>query len=425
MTLVALDNGGVGVDRLAVIAYHSSPLGSPGAGDAGGMTVYVRELARALTTRGVRTDIFTRATDTAAQVTDVSPGVRVVSVGAGPLSEIPKRELTRYIDEFSRGVCTFARATGARYDIVHSHYWQSGLAGMGLAARWGVPLVHSHHTLARVKNRFLPPGDAPEPLDRIRGEEAVMAAADVLVASTDEEWEQMSCLYGVPHDRLKTLPPGVNHGTFFAGDRQAARSELGLGDEAVMLYVGRIQSLKGLDLAIRAADELVPALDRELVFLIVGGPSGNEGNAELQRLRDLVAARDLHRHVRFVGAQSHHRLPVYYRAADVVVACSYSESFGLAALEAQACGTPVVATAVGGLADIVQDGRSGFLVDARDPTAFAARLKVLLSDADLLAQFRTAALKSAAGFSWDQTARSLLELYECLVTHQFPEACTC
>ena len=413
------------VTRSAVISYHSSPLMEPGAGDAGGMTVYVRGLADALARRGVHTDIFTRAIGDVPLVSSLSEGVRVISIQAGPRTTLDQQSLRAHVDDFADGIRAFAIAQRARYDVVHSHYWHSGLAAATLADAWGVPLVHSHHTLGRVKNRFLAPGDTPEPVIRLDGEGRVIAAADVLVASTDEEWGHLSCLYGASHDRVKTLHPGVDHEVFHPGDRDAARDQLGIRDELVVLFVARIQKLKGLDLAIAAVDELRSALDRPIRLYVVGGPSGPGGDAELARLEDLVRDRGLTDVVRFLGPQSHDHLPVFYRAADVLAVCSHSESFGLAALEAQACGTPVVATAVGGLSHIVGDGESGFLVDTRDPSVFAARLKTLLSDDQLRGSFRRVAARRAKAFSWQRTGDALLELYECLVGEQQPEVCTC
>lgn len=413
------------VDRIAVVAYHSSPLVEPGSGDSGGMTIYVRALAEALTDLGVNTDIFTRADSSSREIVELSPGVRVISIPAGPPSPLPKHRLRLHIGDFVAGVKAFALGQRISYDLVHSHYWQSGLAGKRLAGLWGVPLVHSHHTLGKVKNRFLAPGDTAEPQTRLDGEAEVIDSADVLIASTDEEWRQLACLYGASHDRLKTLHPGVDHSIFGPGDRAEARRRLGLSDEAVMLFAGRIQPLKGLELAVRAAEQLAGALDRRLVFLLVGGASGSDGEYEMARLGDLAARLDIAANVRFLGAQPHHHLPVFYRASDVVVVCSHSESFGLAALEAHACGTPVVGTAVGGLSYIVRDGESGFLLDTRDPAEFAARLKTVLSDDDLRASFGRAATRSAKFFSWDKTARAMLELYECLIEESFPEACVC
>ena len=222
------------MDRLGVVSYHSSPLVEPGSGDSGGMTIYVRELAEAMAKHGVRTDIFTRATGTPSGITELSPLVRAITIPAGPAS-LPKLELPAYVGEFTEGISAFTEAEGIRYDAVHSHYWQSGLAAKTLVDAWDVPFVHSHHTLARVKNSHLAPGDIPEPEVRIEGEDEVIRSADVLVASTDDEWDQLACLYGASHDRLKTIHPGVDHALFAPGDRAAARAHLGLRDEVVVL----------------------------------------------------------------------------------------------------------------------------------------------------------------------------------------------
>jgi len=414
------------VTRIAVLSYHSSPLTEPGSGDAGGMTVYVRRLAEAHERMGIYTDIFTRATGSARPIVSLSDKVRVISIQAGPDEELPKEQLPGYLNDFAIGVRAFSTMQRVTYDVVHSHYWQSGIAGVSLARALGVPLVHSQHTLGRVKNTFLAPGDDPEPQARLDGEHRLTDEAAVLIASTDEEWQQLSCLYGAPHDRIKTIHPGVDHHVFHPGDRMKARAELGISpDDAVMLYVGRIQPLKGLELAIRAANEVLPALDRNLTFLIVGGASGSSGERELARSKKLIESLGLEDHVRFVGSEPHRRLPVYYQAADVLSVCSHSESFGLAALEASASGTPVIATAVGGLSYIVRDGESGYLLADRDPVAFAGRLKTLLSDQDLWRDFSLAASGAASSFSWDVTASNLVELYECLARDRSPEVCTC
>ena len=411
--------------HVAVISYHSSPLQEPGSGDAGGMTVYVRSLAEALAARGVTTDVFTRAEASDRIPVTVSPGVRVVPIAAGPVAPVPKEDLQPHIKDFVSGIRAFAQTQRLSYDLVHSHYWQSGVAGTALSRVWGVPLVHSHHTLGRVKNHFLAPGDRPEPDLRLAGEDQVIAAADVLVASTDDELGYLSCLYGASHDRLKTLHPGVDHERFRPLDAAAARRELGLGPGAVMLFVGRLQPLKGADLALRALEELLPALDGKVSLVLVGGASGQGGAAEVDRLTALAESLGVSDRVSFVGPQPHHRLPLFYNASDVVTVCSHSESFGLAALEAHACGVPVVASPVGGLSHIVRDGRSGFLVARRDPAIFAARLKTLLSDRDLHARFSAEAIDAASGFSWSRTASEFVELYQCLVREDSPEVCTC
>ena len=414
------------VRRVAVIAYHSSPLAEPGSGDAGGMTIYVRGLAEALARKGLMTDIFTRRDSECPRIVTVSDGVRVISIDAGPPTALDKREQHEYLPDFVAGVRAFTTANHARYDLVHSHYWQSGLAAKELSDLWGVPLVHSNHTLGKVKNRFLASGESPEPEERLRGEAEVIAGADVLAVSTDDELEQLACLYGAAHDRLKTVHPGLDHGLFRPLDtRRQARQSLGLRDEATLLYVGRIQPLKGLELAVRAVEELSGAIERDVVLLVVGGASGASGDAELTRLKDLSRELGIEERVRFLGPRPHASLPDLYGASDIVVVCSHTESFGFAALEAHACGIPVVATAVGGLAHIVGDGLSGYLVQERDPSAFAARLKTLLSDEELRSSFGVAARERSEAFDWDRSASEFLELYECLVAAEDPELCTC
>jgi D-inositol-3-phosphate glycosyltransferase len=412
--------------RVATIAYHSSPLIEPGAGDAGGMTVYVRAVAAEHAAQGVYTDIFTRAVEPGSRITRVTPGVRVISIGAGPERPLPKEVLPDHIDEFVAGVGAFAALQRTAYDVVHSHYWQSGLAGLALSERWRAPLVHSQHTLGRVKNTFLPPGDAPESVRRIAGEDEVIGHADVLIGSTDEEWRQLSCLYGAPHDRLKVVYPGVDHARFKPGSRMRARARLGLRpDDAVVLYAGRIQPLKGVDVALGAIAQVADTLEREVVFVIVGGPSGAAGDHEVARLRALARDLGIGHRVRFEGPQPHRNLPSYYQAADALVVCSRSESFGLTALEAHACGIPIVATTVGGLTHVVRNGSSGWLVPDATPGAFAAKLHTLLTDDAGRPSFARAAVESARRFTWGRTAGELLELYDCLVASRVPELCTC
>lgn len=414
------------VRRVAVIVYHSSPLADAGSGDAGGMTIFVRGLAEALARTGLRTDIFTRRDGDGPRVVTLSEGVRVISIDAGPPEPVEKSEQLAYVADFVAGIRAFTTANRLRYDLVHSHYWQSGLAGKELSALWGVPLVHSNHTLGKVKNRFLAPGELPEGPERLEGEAEVIAASHVLAVSTDEEVEQLSCLYGASHDKVKTVHPGVDHSLFDPDiPREAARDALGLTDEATLLYVGRIQPLKGLELAIRATEELAGAMEQDVVLLVVGGASGRTGADEVDRLKRLTASLGIEDRVRFLGPRPHTSLPSLYRASDVVVVCSHTESFGLAALEAHASGIPVVGTAVGGLSHIVADGRTGYLVDERDPSVFAARLKTLLSDVELRAAFAVAAASRARMFDWDRSASEFLELYECLIAESDPELCTC
>jgi D-inositol-3-phosphate glycosyltransferase len=414
------------VRRVAVIVYHSSPLADAGSGDAGGMTIFVRGLAEALARTGLRTDIFTRRDGVGPRVVTLSEGVRVISIDAGPPEPVEKSEQLAYVGDFVAGIRAFTTANRLRYDLVHSHYWQSGLAGKELSALWGVPLVHSNHTLGKVKNRFLAPGELPEGPERLEGEAEVIAASHVLAVSTDEEVEQLSCLYGASHDKVKTVHPGVDHSLFDPSiPREPARKALGLTTEATLLYVGRIQPLKGLELAIRATEELAGALEQDVVLLVVGGASGRTGADEVDRLKRLSASLGVEDRVRFLGPRPHTSLPSLYRASDVVVVCSHTESFGLAALEAHASGIPVVGTAVGGLSHIVADGSTGYLLDERDPSVFAARLKTLLSDVELRAAFAHGAASRARMFDWDRSASEFLELYECLIAVSDPELCTC
>lgn len=408
------------VRRVGMIAYHSSPLAEPGSGDAGGMTVYVRGAARALGELGISTDIFTRASGRGS-VEELWPGVRVVPIDAGPRRPVAKETAVAHLADFVAGIRAFRTVTRAAYDVWHSHYWQSGLAGIHLASA-NVPLVHSSHTLSLVKSRFAPGSDEIAEEARVRTELQVTARADVLVASTKEEGDALARLYGVDPGRITRIAPGVDHDVFKPGDRVAARRAIGAGDEALLLYVGRVQPLKGIELAIAAAAEAANAVERGIVMLVVGGPSGPEGDAEFARLHALAASLGVADRVRFEGPQPHDRLPLYYRAADVLLFPSRSESFGLAALEAHACGTPVVSTAVGGARDVVLHGHSGFVIDERDPSLAAGYIKTVLAEPD---SFRRQAFRQSRAFSWNATADALGTLYSCLLREQLPEVCTC
>ena len=387
------------------------------------MTVYVRALAKALAKLGVYTDVFTRASSDSDRPTIFGPHVRVIPITAGPRAAVPKEDLPGYLGEFIDGTRAFATMQRISYDVLHTHYWQSGVAGGALAKAWSVPLVHSNHTLGRVKNQALAPGDSPEPDWRIKGEEEVIEAADVLIASTDAEYQQLACLYGAAHDKLKVLPPGVDHEMFTPGDRSEARASLGWpADGPVCLYVGRIQPLKGIDLAVRALSHLRESGAR---LVIVGGASGAGGETETAKLRALAEDLGVASRVRFVGPHPQERLPEFYAASDVVVVCSHSESFGLTALEAQACGRPVVGTPVGGLSHIVHEGETGFLVDDRDPVMFADRISKVLESPELAEALGRRAAVASRAFTWEATAGAFAELYDCLVNERWPELCTC
>ena len=363
--------------RIATISVHTSPLDQPGTGDAGGLNVYVVEVARQLAARGVEVEIFTRAVcrDTPPTV-ELVPGVLVRNVVTGPFEELDKNALPSQICPFTFGVLrTEAAHPPGRYDLVHGHYWLSGQVGAVAAERWGVPLVQSMHTLGKVKNLALASGDCAEPAVRIRGEDEVVAAADRLVANTADEARQLIELYGASPRQVETVSPGADLSLFRPAISVAAvRDRLGLPRDAVVLvFAGRIQPLKGPDVALRAAAALLrlsPALAERLVVVFVGGPSGSEVGAP-GRLSALASSLGIAGHVRFEPPCAQRELADWYRAATMVLVPSHSESFGLVALEAQACGTPVVAAAVGGLRTAVRDGFSGVLVDGHDPEAWA------------------------------------------------------
>ena len=405
--------------RVAMLSVHTSPLDQPGTGDAGGMNVYVVELARRLAALNVEVEIFTRATRSDLDpVVELIPGVHVRHVTAGPFEGLAKEDLPAQLCAVTAGVLRAeAQHEPGWYDLVHSHYWLSGQVGWLAAERWGVPLVHSMHTMAKVKNLSLADGDTPEPAAREIGEAQVVEAADRLVANTDQEAAQLVGLYAADPARVATVAPGVDLDRFSPGERAGARARLGLpADAVVLLFVGRIQPLKAPDVLLRAAARLVqedPMLRERLVVVVVGGPSGTGLVApeSLQHLADERGIRDL---VRFVPPVTQDDLPQWYRAADLAVVPSYSESFGLVAVESQACGTPVVAARVGGLPTAVRDGVSGVLVDGHDTADWARTLAGLVSGEHGARRRRAlseGARRHAARFGWEVTAASMLEVY--------------
>jgi D-inositol-3-phosphate glycosyltransferase len=402
--------------RIATISLHTSPLDQPGTGDAGGLNVYVVEVARQLARRGVEMEIFTRAVcrDTP-PTTELVPGVLVRNVVAGPFEELAKNSLPSQICPFTFGVLrTEAAFAPGRYDLVHAHYWLSGQVGAVAAERWGVPLIQSMHTLGKVKNLALADGDCAEPAVRIRGEDEVVAAAHRLVANTADEARQLIELYGASPRRVATVSPGVDLSLFRPGSVAGVRRRLGLPPDAIVLvFAGRIQPLKGPDVVLHTAAALLrrsPALAGRLVVVFVGGPSGSEVGAP-GRLSALASSLGVSGRVRYEPPCSQRELADWYRAATMVMVPSHSESFGLVALEAQACGTPVAAAAVGGLRTAVRDGVSGVLVDGHDPDVWARVLAGLLSSPARLAELSRGALAHASGFGWSATADRLIEVY--------------
>ncbi|MBO0842073.1 MAG: D-inositol-3-phosphate glycosyltransferase [Nocardioides sp.] len=404
------------VQRVAMISLHTSPLDQPGTGDAGGMNVYVLELSKRLAAQGIEVDIFTRATSSRlAPVVAAYHGVRVHHVHAGPFEGLSKGDLPGQLCSFAREVLrTEAAHPPGWFDAVHTHYWLSGQVGALARDRWGVPLVHSMHTMAKVKNEALAEGDCPEPPARVIGEEQVVDATDMLIANTDLEAKQLINLYEASADRVEVVHPGVDLQVFRPYGRAAARAALGLPARAhVLLFAGRIQPLKAPDVLLRAAAVMLardPSLRRDLVVPIVGGPSGS-GLEHPTSLADLAHELGLDDVVRFVPPVSQTELARWYSAASVVAVPSYNESFGLVAAEAQACGTPVVAAAVGGLTTAVCHGRSGLLVDGHDPARWADALSNAVSSHERWQALADGALAHAQDFSWEATARATLEVY--------------
>ena len=399
--------------RVATLSVHTSPLDQPGAGDAGGMNVYIVEVSRRLAERGVEVDVFTRATSSdLPPVVEMAPGVTVRHVSAGPFEGLGKEELPGQLCAFTAAVLREeAQHEEGHYDLVHSHYWLSGQVGWLARDRWSVPLIHTAHTLAKVKNEALADGDRPEPRSRVIGEEQVVAEADRLVANTDEEARQLVRHYDADPARTLVIPPGVDLDRFAPGDRAAARRAVGVpADALVLLFVGRIQPLKAPDVLLHAAARLLaddPVLGARLRVHVVGAPSGSglEAPEQLQKLAGDLGIADV---VHFFPPQPPDRLAEHYRAADVAVVPSHNESFGLVALEAQACGTPVVAAAVGGLRTAVRDGVSGVLVAGHDPADYAVAVRAVLVRRELLS---VGARRHAARFSWDRTADALVAAY--------------
>ncbi|MFI9048039.1 D-inositol-3-phosphate glycosyltransferase [Streptomyces sp. NPDC053427] len=417
--------------RVAMLSVHTSPLHQPGTGDAGGMNVYIVELAKKLAAINIEVEIFTRATTgTLPPAVELAPGVLVRHVDAGPYEGLAKEELPAQLCAFTHGVMqAWAGHRPGYYDLVHSHYWLSGHVGWLAAERWGVPLVHAMHTMAKVKNAALAVGDTPEPAARVIGETQVVRAADRLIANTAEEADELVRHYEAAPGQVAVVHPGVNlerfrplagggtgagGGSDVAASRAAARARLGLPQDAIIpLFAGRIQPLKAPDILLRATAALLdedPALRSRLVVPVVGGPSGS-GLAKPEGLQKLAARLGIADLVQFRPPVGQEQLADWYRAASVLVMPSYNESFGLVAIEAQACGTPVVAAAVGGLPVAVRDGVSGFLVAGHDPADYARALGRFVADPALSVRMGTDAARHAQSFGWDTAAAATGDVY--------------
>jgi len=404
--------------RIATLMVHTSPLEQAGMGDAGGMNVYVVENSIKMANAGVEIDIFTRADKTGlADAVEIAPGVTVHHLEAGPISALTKEELPSQISALTHAFMEHQSGKpNDYYDLIHSHYWISGQLGWMISERTGTPLVHTMHTMAKVKNQALAEGDTPEPLIRALGEEQIVQNGEALIANTDAEAASLVSLYGADPDRVKVVTPGVDLQRFAPGHgKSSARNILDIAQDAIVLtFVGRIQPHKGPEVLVRAVAEMVahaPHLRAKLALVIMGGASGT-GINEPERLATLAKFSGVSDLIHFKEPVSRSELADWYRASDLVCVPSYSESFGLVALEAQACGTPVVASAVGGLRTAVSDGISGTLVDGHDSKAWASVLSRLIAEPQRRVLLSMGAIEHAKKFGWETTARQTLDVYD-------------
>ncbi|CAB4848748.1 unannotated protein [freshwater metagenome] len=404
--------------RIATLMVHTSPLDQAGTGDAGGMNVYVIETAKKMAQSGVQVDIFTRANKPGLPGSvDIADGVTVKHLEVGPHAGLSKEELPGQISALTSEFMKLQKQLPKNhYNILHSHYWISGQLGWMISEQTGIPLIHTMHTMAKVKNLNLAVGEKPEPKIRALGEAQVVKASTGLIANTDAEAASLVSLYDACPDNVFVVAPGVDLQTFSPGDgKDLARKKLNIAPDAILLtFVGRIQPHKGPDVLIRSVAEMVthsPHLKAKLALVIMGGPSG-AGLDELDKLKALAKFLKIEEITHFVDPVPRIELPDWYRASDLVCVPSYSESFGLVALEAQACGTPVVATAIGGLRTAVSDGISGSLVDGHDPRAWSAVISRLIAEPQRRLLLSMGAVEHASHFGWENTARKTLEVYD-------------
>jgi D-inositol-3-phosphate glycosyltransferase len=407
--------------NIAIISFHTCPLATLGGKDTGGMNVYVRDLTRFLGRQGVHVDVFSRSQDEHVPhvLHDLGCGNRVVHVPAGPETPLPKIELKKYIPEFVAGINAFADSKGMRYDLIHSHYWLSGLAAMDLKASWDKPIVHMFHTLALLKNQI---AKSPEELEsdlRIEGERSVVDSVDQLVAATENERIHLENLYGAPAEKIAVIPPGVDTSRFYPIPADEAKEFIGIPkDERMLLFVGRIEPLKGIDILIRAIANLRHAgvLSRcpHYLYIIGGEPDADSGhmNQEMRRLKNLCQELGVGDMVLFLGKRDQDTLQYYYSAAELVVMPSHYESFGMVALEAMACGTPVIATQVGGLQHLVQNEKTGFTVPNDNVEELEQRLNQLICKSELREEMGRNSVAYARSYSWDVITPRIIDLYQ-------------
>jgi D-inositol-3-phosphate glycosyltransferase len=410
--------------RIAMISYHTCPLATLGGKDTGGMNVYVRDLTRTLGKLGVHVDVFTRSQDEHVPhiLHDLGYGNRIVHIPAGLEVPLPKTELFRRIDDFVNGVMEFARVKNLKYDLIHSHYWMSGIAGIALKEKWNVPMVHMFHTLGIMKQRVAQDNSEVESDYRLAGEYRVLSNADRILVSTPAEMAQLQWLYHADTEKILIIPPGVDLSRFYPIARDEAKEFIGVPPcNRMILFVGRIEPLKGVDVLIQAISLMYQgdqANKPSFCLAVIGGnPETSETtiNMEMARLQALREQFGLHDLVVFLGLRSQDTLPYYYSAAEVVVVPSHYESFGMVALEAMACGTPVVASEVGGLAYLVQDGVTGYTIPVGDPKILADRLNQLLNDNELSKKMGEQGASLAINYGWERIAAKIYDLYEKLI----------
>lgn len=406
--------------HIAMLSYHTCPLATLGGKDTGGMNVYVRDLTRELGRMGVHVDVFTRSQDEHVPhvLHDLGYGNRVVHVPAGPEVPLPKQELAAYISQFAHGVEKFAAEKGIHYDLIHSHYWMSGLAAESLSQAWGAPVVHMFHTLGEMKNRIARSEADREGRYRIEGEKRVLSFADRIIAATLAEQAQLQFLYKADRRKITIIPPGVDLSHFYPIPTDEARQFIGLeAGEQIVLFVGRIEPLKGVDTLIEAmACQRSRSLGHVTLVIIGGEPDAGpqEMSAEMARLQQLCDELCMDHMVLFLGKRAQDTLPYYYSAADVLVMPSHYESFGMVALEAMACGTPVIASQVGGLAYLIKDGETGYHVPDQDSDALCEKLNLLLGDPRLRQAMGERAAQYARNYVWENIAAQIVEVYKSL-----------
>jgi D-inositol-3-phosphate glycosyltransferase len=410
--------------NVAMISYHTCPLATLGGKDTGGMNVYVRELAKNLGKFGVHVDVFTRSQDEHVPhvLHDLGYGNRVVHVPAGPEVPLPKKEMANYLPDFAEGIQTFAAEKNLRYDLIHSHYWMSGIAASSLKTEWDVPVVQMFHTLGLMKNRVARSPDEVEGSYRVDGERKVIQSADCLVVATPAEQSQLEFLYRTDTRKMVTIPPGVDTSRFYPIPPDEAKAVIGVPPEdRLLLFVGRIEPLKGIDTLIRAMAYvrenrlLKDCPDCPHYLAIIGGDpnlSNQDMSGEMNRLQKLCQDLGIGDLVLFLGKRGQDSLPYYYSAAEVVIVPSHYESFGMVALEAMACGTPVVASQVGGLAFLIQDGVTGYVVPDDDPAALGERLATLILNPDLRQTLGEQATYYAQDYAWENITRRMKLLYD-------------